>query len=154
MKGHELTYRQWKQRYAPQDSGEDYDLLAAFRAGIVPDANGHWPDLFKLPNHPTFSVESIYAVGANANRAGRWEGATFIPNHQSEGQESLTSDRARREEIRPDSDGGAICPCGHEFSFKVWILGAWDCPRCGRVFTVLNSGNPNYTPYQVEGKKV
>jgi hypothetical protein len=27
--------------------------------------NGHWPDTFKKPNHPTFSVESQYATGAD-----------------------------------------------------------------------------------------
>lgn len=72
-------FEQWKQQYAPHDSGEDYDLLAAFHAGVTPDASGHWPDLFKKPNHPTFSVESIYAIGGNAARAGRWEGNLFIP---------------------------------------------------------------------------
>lgn len=38
--------------------------------------------------------------------------------------------------VQPDSDGGATCPCGNQFNFKVWILGYWDCPRCGLVFTV------------------
>jgi hypothetical protein len=40
-----LEFEQWKLRYAPNDSGEDYDLRAAFRAGVTPDASGHWPDL-------------------------------------------------------------------------------------------------------------
>jgi hypothetical protein len=33
-------------------------------------ANGHLSDIGKLPNHPTFSNESAYAVGRND--AGRW----------------------------------------------------------------------------------
>jgi hypothetical protein len=33
-------------------------------------SNGHLSDIGKLPNHPTFSNESVYAIG-NPN-AGRW----------------------------------------------------------------------------------
>lgn len=74
------TFKQWKERYAPRDSGDDYDFRAAFNAGIKPDPiTGHWPDTFKKPNHPTFSNESIYAKGENANKAGRWDGDKFIP---------------------------------------------------------------------------
>lgn len=75
----QLTFAEWKERYAPNDSGEDYDLRAAFFAGVVPDEHGHWPDLFKKPNHPTFSKESVYAIGKAAKRAGTWEGDKFIP---------------------------------------------------------------------------
>lgn len=73
-----MTFHEWKQRYAPDDSGEDYDLRGAYDAGITPDADGHWDDRWKLPNHPTFSVFSLYAVGENRVKAGRWEGDTFI----------------------------------------------------------------------------
>jgi len=75
----DAMFEQWKQFYAPNDSGEDYDLRAAFSAGAHPDASGHWPDLFKKPNHPTFSVESVYAVGSDAAKAGKWKGNRFIP---------------------------------------------------------------------------
>lgn len=75
----ESAFQGWKQRYAPKDSGEDYDLRGAFKAGVTPDAaSGHWPDTYKKPNHPTFSVESQYAKDA-PDRAGRWEGETYIP---------------------------------------------------------------------------
>lgn len=57
----EQAFKDWKIKYAPADSGADYDLRGAFKAGITPDAKtGHWPDTFKKPNHPTFSPESIY----------------------------------------------------------------------------------------------
>ncbi len=46
---------------------------------MTPSENGHWPDTFKKPNHPTFSVESQYAKGPDAAKAGRWQGETFIP---------------------------------------------------------------------------
>lgn len=74
----ERKFQVWKQRYAPHDSGLDYDLRGAFKQGLFPDALGHWPDTFKKPNHPTFSVESVYAVEC-PNRAGRWVGDRFLP---------------------------------------------------------------------------
>ncbi len=78
----EKEFRSWKSRYAPKDSGEDYDLRGAFKAGLVPDPEtGHWPDTFKKPNHPTFSVESQYAPQA-PEMAGRWNGESFVPPQQ------------------------------------------------------------------------
>lgn len=74
----ETTFRKWKQKHAPNDSGADYDLRGAFKAGFKPDEKGHWPDLYKKPNHPTFSDQSIYAKDA-PDKAGRWEGENFIP---------------------------------------------------------------------------
>lgn len=73
----EQQFQAWKQRYAPNDSGADYDLRGAFKAGITPSSNGHWPDTFKKPNHPTFSNESKYASGA-PDRAGRWVRDRYI----------------------------------------------------------------------------
>ncbi len=74
----ESNFRVWKQKYAPNDSGADYDLRGAFKAGLRPSPkNGHWPDTFKKPNHETFSVESKYAKDA-PNRAGHWEGDIYV----------------------------------------------------------------------------
>lgn len=76
----EQAFAQWKQQYAPRDSGQDYDLRGAFKAGLQPDPQtGHWSDQFKKPNHPTFSNLSQYAVGADAAKAGSWNGDQFIP---------------------------------------------------------------------------
>lgn len=62
----------WKSHNAPNDSGQDYDLPGAFRSGIGRDDAGHMSDRFKMPNHPTFSDQSEYAVGDERNRAGHW----------------------------------------------------------------------------------
>ena len=73
----ETKFQTWKQKNAPNDTGEDYDLRGAFKAGVQPDeATGHWPDTYKKPNHPTFSDESIYAKD-RPDLAGSWTG----PNH-------------------------------------------------------------------------
>lgn len=75
----ESAFARWKAQYAPDDSGADYDLRGAFKAGLTPDPEtGHWPDTYKKPNHPTFSVESIYAK-ERPDLAGHWEGEQFAP---------------------------------------------------------------------------
>lgn len=76
--GREAQFQQWisQQPIPPEDDGRDYDYRGAFVAGIRPDGRGHWPDTFKKPAHPTFSVESKYSRGRSA---GRWEGEKFIP---------------------------------------------------------------------------
>lgn len=80
----ERQFSAWRQQYAPKDSGTDYDLRGAFKAGLKPDPRtGHWPDTFKKPNHPTFSNQSQYATGENAAKAGRWQGEQFIPAQQA-----------------------------------------------------------------------
>jgi len=80
----EISFQKWKSQYGPNDSGDDYDLRGAYKAGLTPNDNGHWPDTFKKPNHPTFSDESIYAKDA-PNLAGHWNGETFIPHGKNGG---------------------------------------------------------------------
>lgn len=75
----ETRFAEWKRVHAPEDSGYDYDLRGAFKAGVTPDpVSRHWPDTYKKPNHPTFSDQSQYAATV-PERAGRWEGETYIP---------------------------------------------------------------------------
>ena len=48
----------------------DYDLRGAWLSGATKAENGHLPDTFKKPNHPTFSVESQYSRGPMIG--GKW----------------------------------------------------------------------------------
>jgi hypothetical protein len=59
----ELRFQKHKAKYSPRDSGEDYDERGAFLAGQVADQTKeeHGNDLWKKPNHPTQSHESLYA---------------------------------------------------------------------------------------------
>lgn len=60
-----------------------YDNIGAFRAGIERDPESkHFPDTYKLPGHPTFSVESKYYKPGM--KSGRWEGETYIPIEEDE----------------------------------------------------------------------
>lgn len=38
----------------------DYDMQGAWKSGVATSDNGHFPDTYKKPNHPTFSDQSIY----------------------------------------------------------------------------------------------
>src|SRR5205085_1014692 len=80
----ETQFATWKEKYAPNDTGRDYDLRGAFKAGLTPDSkSGHWPDTFKKPSHPTFSNESMYH-GTDGNIGGTWgrenDKDTFTPS--------------------------------------------------------------------------
>ncbi len=80
----EQDFQAWFARYAqelgtsanPDDLEHYYDYRGAWMAGETPNEVGHWTDRFKLPGHPTFSVESIYYKPGM--KAGRWEGDKFI----------------------------------------------------------------------------
>lgn len=83
----ETEFQKWKIKYAPNDSGLDYDLRGAFKAGLKPNEGRHWPDTYKKPNHPTFSVESVYAKD-RPDLAGHWEGDKFIKSEVNKPEES------------------------------------------------------------------
>ena len=74
----EKKFQSWKRKYAPRDSGQDYDLRGAYKEGLKPDPKtGHWPDTYKKPNHPTFSDQSKYA--SPRNPGGHWVGDKYYP---------------------------------------------------------------------------
>lgn len=56
----------------------DYDMQGAFKAQAAQADNGHFPDTFKKPNHPTFSDQSQYSTartpgGTWAQNGDKWE---------------------------------------------------------------------------------
>ena len=53
------------------DPGLDYDHAAAQAAALQKDERGHMADTYKLPNHITFSDQSVYH-GRDGNEGGRW----------------------------------------------------------------------------------
>lgn len=59
----EKQYQAWAKKIGHERDVYDYDLRGAWKAGAVQAENGHFPDTFKKPNHPTFSVESKYHDG-------------------------------------------------------------------------------------------
>ena len=79
------TYENYLKTVNPDYLGPDYNLEEAYKNlpydmmqdwAKDPEKN-HLPDTYKLPNHPTFSNESIYYKPGM--KAGRWEGENYIP---------------------------------------------------------------------------
>ena len=98
----ETRYQQWLQLQSAlsrRDMGRDnydYDMRGAFLGGAGQAGNGHWPDTYKKPNHPSFSDQSQYH-GVDGNTGGAWvqdpqQGWQFTPgptNLQMHGPQRL-----------------------------------------------------------------
>jgi len=65
----EQRFQDWLRLSGREGDLEDYDLRGAWLADARAASNGHLPDTWKKPNHPTFSTESMYARGRHP---GRW----------------------------------------------------------------------------------
>jgi hypothetical protein len=57
----EETFQNWAKANHRQNDSFDYDLRGAWKADAQAAADGHLPDTWKKPNHPTFSNESMYS---------------------------------------------------------------------------------------------
>lgn len=63
----------WKSKLPQNLQNErDYDLQGAWHDNLKPSQNLHLPDTYKLPNHPTFSDESVYFNPQTQKYAGHW----------------------------------------------------------------------------------
>lgn len=70
----ETKFDTWRKTLpARLNNDSDYDLRGAWKANASEASNGHLPDTFKKPNHPTFSTESQYS-GKDGNVGGTWDG--------------------------------------------------------------------------------
>jgi hypothetical protein len=105
----ESDFRAWYAAYAqklridpnPDDLRHFYDYRGAWIAGETPDKTGHWTDRYKLPGHPTFSVESIYFKPGM--KAGKWvEGKFVAPGSAAFDLDDVGAVHAPRED--PDQD--------------------------------------------------
>lgn len=71
----EIQYQTWRVGLPKNLQSEgDYDLRGLWKENpnIKPSANLHFPDTYKLPNHPTFSDESRYFNPKTKKYAGHW----------------------------------------------------------------------------------
>jgi hypothetical protein len=67
----EANFQQWRARLPRNlQNIDDYDLRGAWRANAQEAGNGHLPDTWKKPNHPTFSAESQYS--GKQQTGGNW----------------------------------------------------------------------------------
>lgn len=75
-----IAYRQWKSIHAPFEPEDIYDYRGAFKAGVLPNDRGLWPDTFTKPSHPQFSTDSQYAMYGSP---GIWNGDKYTPGKKS-----------------------------------------------------------------------
>ena len=69
----EQQFIAWAKAAGRENDTQDYDLRGAWLANAQQAANGHLPDTYKKPNHPTFSDESQYSTPDNPG--GQWADA-------------------------------------------------------------------------------
>jgi hypothetical protein len=79
----ELAYQIWRQKNNVPESS-DYNMRGFYQSLALPSARGsainpndgqmHYPDTFKLPNHPTFSTDSGYYNPATMPQTPTWAG--------------------------------------------------------------------------------
>ncbi len=67
----EKAFQEWAAKNGRANDTYDYDLRGAFKNGAAQSENGHLPDTYKKPNHPTFSDQSMYH-GVDGNVGGTW----------------------------------------------------------------------------------
>lgn len=75
----EAGFQRWASQLSRLRDLYDYDLRGAYKAGFR--GNGHLPDTYKKPNHPTFSVESQYSGPGIAG--GQWGENVYYPSQQN-----------------------------------------------------------------------
>ncbi|AOR77217.1 hypothetical protein [Novosphingobium resinovorum] len=66
----EAKFQAWAKASGRERDTFDYDLRGAWKDNAQEAANGHLPDTYKKPNHPTFSQESKYST--HELQGGRW----------------------------------------------------------------------------------
>lgn len=85
----EKKFRRWIQTapmYLRRNHSYDYDLRGAWKAGVI-KLGKRLPEMFKKPNHPTFSTESkyhsrYYFSGGNWQRINELQYA-FVPSEHN-----------------------------------------------------------------------
>ena len=97
----EQKYQIWKNTLPKNLQYEgDYDLRGFYKENPTwtPNTIGqHMTDKYKLPNHPTFSNESMYFSPATKDSAGYWQNNVYIPYNP-----------AIKDTVREYKDGGNI----------------------------------------------
>lgn len=119
----EAKFQEWYQRYAlnhnlnpnPDAREHYYDYRGYWDANRVnPDlelslSGDHFPDTWKTPGHPTFSVDSVYAKYA-PEIAGRWENGQYIGPSMFDADTMKLRQRYAESSFRDDlrSPAGAV----------------------------------------------
>lgn len=83
----EAKFLKWAEENNRLHDSADYDMRGAWLANAGKSGNGHYPDTFKKPNHPTFSDQSRYHNVPNPN-GGRFIGGSW--DRSADGKDRYT----------------------------------------------------------------
>lgn len=72
-----------------REEANDYDMQGAWKDGAGQSGNGHYPDTYKKPNHPTFSDQSKYHDTEDTIHGGKWEGGHWGEGEYTPSQKML-----------------------------------------------------------------
>lgn len=90
----EQGFQSWLAAQSRAGDLTNYDMRGAWRSDVREAANGHYPDTYKKPNHPTYSTGSQYSTpdspgGRWVQRDGRWNYTPSATNLQMYGPAGL-----------------------------------------------------------------
>lgn len=95
----EVLFQEWASSHGRKHDAYDYDIRGAWQAlmggSMSEDARGHLGDMFKKPNHPTFSNQSVYH-GVDGFEGGVW-GKT------ADGQDTFTPSQTNLDNLSPSA---------------------------------------------------
>lgn len=108
----EKKFEAWAKANGRLGDVADYDLRGAWKANAKEADNGHLPDTFKKPNHPTFSDESQYSNPTNGV-GGKWQQDTdgkwaFYPSEAN--LKNMTPDELRAYFQKEEPDAKLVMP--------------------------------------------
>jgi hypothetical protein len=91
----------------PLNDRYDYDVQGDWLAGAATDERGHGSDLFKKPNHPTFSDKSKYN-GVNGQFGGTWinppaGGSFYQPSATNIAMHGVNNLKRYFQQVEPDT---------------------------------------------------
>lgn len=101
----EAMFQAWAAKTGRTGDVYDYDLRGAWKDNAKAAMNGHFPDTYKKPNHPTFSQESVYAkkvggAGAWRKQGSRWQFVAGPANVSNMGADGL---KLYFQKVEPDA---------------------------------------------------
>lgn len=103
----EKAYQAWAKDNNREGDTYDYDMRGAWKEGASQSDNGHFPDTYKKPNHPTFSNESKYH-GKEDAEGGTWSKKdgrdTFAPGKTNKKHWKSDELKDYFQKVEPDAD--------------------------------------------------
>lgn len=86
----ETKFLEWANANKRLQDLADYDMRGAWLANTGQSGNGHYPDTFKKPNHPTFSDQSRYH-NTDSPLGGKFVGGSW--GRSADGKDTYTPSR-------------------------------------------------------------